>query len=157
MILESTQLLSTAHRLIDGGEPVIEKTAKGRSVKRWRLNHPLDSILYSATHINHPSAVWTRVNSLHYEWLYQLARELCTEYTYRYEKVHKCEAVLNYLLATPEDINTSEWTDPPQAMPDDVKCADAVQAYRNYYNKYKRDICTWKVRPVPAWYLATSS
>ena len=37
MILESAQLLSTAHRLLDGTE-YTDKTKTGRNVKRWRLD-----------------------------------------------------------------------------------------------------------------------
>ena len=36
MIVETAQLLSTAHRMIDG-IMYVEKTANGRSIKRWRL------------------------------------------------------------------------------------------------------------------------
>ena len=59
MILESAQLLSTAHRIIDGRETQ-GKSATGRNVKRWILNDAREPVLYSATHINHPSAVWCR-------------------------------------------------------------------------------------------------
>ena len=34
MILEYAQLLSTAHRVLDGNQ-VVGKTATGRNVKRW--------------------------------------------------------------------------------------------------------------------------
>lgn len=59
MILESCQLLSTAHRVLDG-HSTIEKSASGRNVKRWYLNDLRQGILYGATHINHPSAIWCR-------------------------------------------------------------------------------------------------
>lgn len=59
MILESAQLLCTAHRIIDGVE-YQGSTATGRKARRWRLNDHRDLMFYSATHINHPSAVWCR-------------------------------------------------------------------------------------------------
>jgi hypothetical protein len=59
MILEYCQLLSTAHRIIDGTE-TMAKSKTGRNVKRWVLDDERESLLYSATHINHPSAVWCR-------------------------------------------------------------------------------------------------
>ena len=37
MIVESGQMLSTAHRLLDGKE-YIEKSRTGRNIKRWKLN-----------------------------------------------------------------------------------------------------------------------
>ena len=59
MILEYAQLLSTAHRVLDGTITIgLSKT--GRKVKRYVLPDDRDSILYSATHINHPSAIWAR-------------------------------------------------------------------------------------------------
>ena len=79
MILEYCQLLSTAHRYLDGVEQ-IGQTKTGRNVKRWKLNDERDTILYSATHINHPSAVWCRQTAANYHWLYKLLVELCKEY-----------------------------------------------------------------------------
>ena len=70
MIIEYAQLMSTAHRILDGKE-YIDKTANGRNIKRWRMeNERLNSGLMKASHINHPSNVWldrksTRLNSSH--------------------------------------------------------------------------------------------
>ena len=36
MISEYAQLMSTAHRMLDG-EEYIDKTANGRKIKRWRM------------------------------------------------------------------------------------------------------------------------
>lgn len=71
MILEYAQLLSTAHRILDGHE-VIEQTANGRRIKRWKLESDLDKVLYKSTHSNHPSAIWVRQNQQNYIWLSQL-------------------------------------------------------------------------------------
>ena len=57
MIIEYAQLMSTAHRVIDGTE-YTDMTANGRRIKRWRLDDDRESILYKASHINHPSAIW---------------------------------------------------------------------------------------------------
>ena len=71
MILEYAQLLSTAHRVCDG--TILDTFSKtGRRKKVWALADNRDTILYSATHINHPSAVWVRQSSANYGWLYQL-------------------------------------------------------------------------------------
>ena len=90
MILESAQLLSTAHRLLDGVE-YTDKTKTGRNVKRWRLDDWRENKLYSATHMNHPCAVWCRETSANYRWLHDLLIEYCLEYTHRYGKTHKIE------------------------------------------------------------------
>ena len=50
MILEYAQLLSTAHRVLDGVESIgLSKT--GRKAKRYVLSDQRDSILYNATHL----------------------------------------------------------------------------------------------------------
>lgn len=151
MILETCQLLSTAHRILDGDQ-VMGKTATGRNVKRWVLSDDRDELLYSATHVNHPSAVWCRQSNENYTWLWSLLIELCAEYTYRYGKVHKCEDIglVNALKRTPNNIPTGQFTDPTPAMPNQYKVlGDGVQSYRNYYNGEKQRMFSWKKRDVP--------
>jgi hypothetical protein len=63
MIVEYAQLLSTAHRVLDG-IGYVELSANNRKVKRFKLDEPRESSLYKACHINHPSAVWTRSSNL---------------------------------------------------------------------------------------------
>jgi len=152
MILESCQLLSTAHRILDGDQ-TMGKTATGRNVKRWVLSDERNDILYSATHVNHPSAVWARQSKENYNWLALLLANLCTEYTYRYGKVHKCQEtglVAFLLLVVPKNISDGPFTDPTPAMPDQYKVpGDGVQSYRNYYNGEKQRMFSWKKRQVP--------
>ena len=90
MILEYAQLLSTAHRVLDGVE-LIGLSDSGRKKKFWTLGDSRDYTLYKATHINHPSAIWCRKGIVQYRWLHNLLIELCKEYTYRYGKIHKVE------------------------------------------------------------------
>ena len=73
MILETCQLLSTAHRILDG-EQVMGKTKLGRNVKRWMFHDYRDDKIYQATHVNHPSAVWCRHSNSNYMWLHQIGR-----------------------------------------------------------------------------------
>jgi hypothetical protein len=157
MIIEYAQLMSTAHRLLDG-TLYLDKTANSRSIKRWKLDDYREPILYKASHINHPSAVWARQELSHYQWLWNLASELCQEYRFRYggttDKQHKTSLVIQSLSYAPNNITRKGiFTDPPQAMPDDVKIInDSVEAYRNYYRVYKRKFATWKVRRQPDWW-----
>lgn len=156
MILEYAQLLSTAHRVLDG-KPSREKSASGRNVIRYVLeNSELDSILYSATHINHPSAVWVRQSEENYNWLANLLLSLCEEYTYRYGKVHKVERDgLCYVLYKnlPKNIPIGDFTEPTPAMPDEVKVLnDSIQSYRKYYNNNKQHLASWKKRETPKWF-----
>jgi hypothetical protein len=116
MILETAQLLSTAHRELDGDG--------------WA-----DEIgLYKRTHKNHPSAVWARASTAHYRWLYRHFCALCNEYRYRYGKEHKTWSKIGTMLSeSPDNCPVDGWTDPPQCMPDVYKHRSTVQAYRNYY------------------------
>lgn len=159
MILEYSQLLSTAHRVLDGQESVI-LSESGRKKKVWKLtNSDTDRLLYSATHCNHPCAIWVRESIANYNWLSKLLKHLCKEYTFRYGKVHKVErdGLLDLLYYKhPENIKFGIMTEPALAMPDDCKNADVVQSYRSYYINHKNHLAQWngKVneRKVPFWY-----
>ncbi len=151
MILETCQLLSTAHRMIDG-EMYIGKTATGRNVKRWRLPDEREAILYSATHINHPSAVWCRASNNNYNWLYVHLLALLDEYTYRYGKIHKCSTLAKALQSPPHNIPVGYLTPVTPAMPEEYKVPnDSLESYRNYYRIAKKRMHSWKNRPVPEW------
>ena len=153
MILESAQLLSTAHRVLDGVETVGVSAGGLRKKKIWLLNDSRNDTLYSATHINHPSAVWTRQSNNNYNWLWCYLYEHCKEYTYRYGKVHKVErdGILDMLRTPPSNIKIGHKSMPPQAMPDEYKCGNTVLAYRNYYKHGKAHLHSWKNREAPDW------
>ena len=163
MILEYAQLLSTAHRILDGRE-TIGKSKTGRNVKRFVLDNDLDSIVYSATHVSHPSAVWVRKSFQNYLWLTDLLNFLCLEYTHRYGKVHKVESdglLRALLIYHPHGIGFAPFTEPTPAMPDDCKVpGDSIASYRNYYINNKTHIASWsgKIagRNPPAWYTGIS-
>jgi hypothetical protein len=153
MILEYAQLLSTAHRFLDGTVSV-GKSASGRKKTSYVLMDDRDSILYSATHINHPSAVWVRKSRTNYEWLHCLLYQLCKEYTHRYGRVHKVEAIglLDKLQEIPKNIPDVLYTEPTPAMPDQYKVAgDSIQSYKNYYLGDKTRMFSWKNRETPTW------
>ena len=154
MILETAQLLSTAHRIIDGTKSVI-MSGSGRRKQVWALpDAEMNEILYSATHVNHPSAVWVRKSGLNYAWLHKLLVELCTEYTHRYGKVHKVqrEYLMEALKTPPKNILWTHFTEPTPAMPDQYKVpGDAITSYRNYYNGEKQRMFSWKKREIPEW------
>ena len=150
MILEYAQLLSTAHRVLDGVEYI--DNSSGRRIKRWKLGTSYESILYKATHINHHSAVWVRKSYDNYMWLGQLLVELSKEYTYRYGKVHKCQGIglIDALQYAPINIKLGTFTEPTPAMPDIYKVENnSIQSYINYYNGDKRRMFNWKKRDVP--------
>lgn len=159
MILEYAQLLSTAHRIIDG-VPSTRLSKSGRQQKCYILPDGREQVLYSATHVNHPSAVWCRVNVENYKWLHSLLVAVCAEYTYRYGKVHKCQetGLVDALKTPPTNIPQGKFTQPTPAMPDDAKVVgDSIQSYRNYYVKNKGHLWSWKgkinSRKEPSWFI----
>lgn len=151
MILEYAQLLSTAHRVLDGTES-ITLSDSGRKKKVWSLPDSRDSLLYSATHINHPSAIWVRQSSDNYNWLFRMFIDLMREYTFRYGKIHSCARLIPELKNTPNNIPSAGFSQPTPAMPDHYKVSgDAVQSYHNYYNGDKQRMFSWKKRSIPSW------
>jgi len=152
MVLESAQLLSTAHRLLDG-EEFIGKTKTGRKAKRWKLYDSREDVLYQATHINHPSAVWCRKSVENYNWLADHLHALLQEYTHRYGKKHKVEGDLSYMLMSPpKNLQEYDMTTMPSAMADEYKISDdPVVNYRNYYKLGKASMHSWKNRQPPEW------
>ena len=51
MIVEYAQLMSTAHRLLDG-EPYETKNKRGHKLTRWRFSDDREHKLYLAAHYN---------------------------------------------------------------------------------------------------------
>lgn len=152
MILESAQLLSTAHRVLDGHE-FQDKSKTGRKVRRWVLDDSRDAVVYTATHINHPSAIWCRESVENYNWLVDHFFALMQEYTYRYNKTHKCFGDLSYMLQSPpNNLKEWDWTPMPSAMADEYKISDdPLTNYRNYYKIGKSNMHKWTNRKPPEW------
>lgn len=136
MVVETAQLLSTTHRVLDGNKRADEHA------------------MYRPTHKNHPCAIWTRSSSSNYRWLYSHFVALAEEYTKRYEKVHKSFQKLGHALANePAAISKSLLTPFAQAMPDQYRNPnDVVSAYRTYVicDKYYAE---WnRSTPKPEWW-----
>jgi hypothetical protein len=149
MILEYAQLLSTAHRVL-GGTLLTGISDSGRKTTSWILPDADNDILYKATHINHPSAIWVRQSDLNYMWLYVMFRALLSEYTYRYGKQHACERLIPSLENLPRNFIVGKFTEPTPAMPPEyIVAGDSVQSYKNYYNGSKKHLHNWKLRPIP--------
>jgi hypothetical protein len=157
MILEYAQLLSTAHRVLDGVLTTDRGGANGRQRTSYILPDYRDDMLYRATHINHPSAIWVRQSATNYDWLFSLFQALMAEYTYRYGKTHKCSSLEMYLAVSPKNISRGPFTEPTPAMPDEVKVAgNSIKSYQNYYISNKQHLATWSgkinSRNKPEWF-----
>lgn len=151
MILEHCQLLSTAHRVIDGKE-CIRYSDSGRKSTYWQLFDGRENVLYKPTHVNHPSALWVRQSKANYDWLVKMTDALIDEYRYRYGKEHACLKLMPHLRITPQNIRQAPFTQPTPAMPEEyIVKGDSIQSYRNYYNGSKQSMFSWKSREVPSW------
>ena len=129
MILESAQMLCTAHHVL--GAPIMNI---GEDV----------NIPYKMAHKNHPSTIWARENAAHYNWLYNHMKALGNEYTKRYGKTHLSITKCKHLWFTPKDIPIKPFKQPPQCMPDEYKHECSVQAYWNYYIGEKHVVANLK-------------
>lgn len=109
---------------------------------------------YRRTHYNHPCAIWARTAFENYAWLVRHGAALCREYTHRYGKTHASERVVDWCHLQTHTL-TFPWNDRTpfvQCMPDEYRGANAVAAYRRYYNAEKARIATWTRRDVPSWF-----
>jgi len=160
MPTEYKQMLSTAHRVLDG-EMYYDKTKNGRKIKRWK--HPdrkMNRDLYLAGHVNHPTNIWLRECTENYMLMFTYYKLICDEYTHRYGKEHGAKENWWIFRNPPKNMPSLGKTTPvPQAMQAFPECmvkGDSVQAYRNFYVKAKRSFATWKERPTPKWYMTQS-
>lgn len=131
MILETAQMLSTAHRLTES---------------------PQADFVYKPTHSNHPSTKWLRSSQIAYKHGLQHLCALFDEYRHRYNKTHATERLLPYLSQVPEALPDLPFVDPPQCMYDECRGSDTVEAYRSYYRVRRNEIdMRWTKREAPAW------
>jgi Pyrimidine dimer DNA glycosylase len=163
MILESCQMLSSAHRVLDGREVIQRRTNKSgkvTNVRHFELVGPtIEGLLYRATHVNHPSNVWARSTPASYAWLYQHTVALLDEYERRYHKpgkpAHKCWDLMRELERVPagiDELRVPAWEPPPLCMPDEYKVsADPVECYREYYRRGKAHLHKWTNTSPPDW------
>lgn len=112
---------------------------------------------YRTTHLNHPCTIWTRASQENLNWLLSHAKELNLQYKIRYGKLHnhKSWEVIKDVIK-----NSREWvsmlpdigpTPFAQAMPEEFRSPNAVQAYRAYYRT--KSFASWcKGVPAPYWW-----
>lgn len=126
MCLESAQMLCTTHHTV---------------------NTP--NIPYRCAHLNHPSTQWVRQSIQHYDWLLEHGKEICREYTRRYGKVHKTEAVLEWCTQNKPALRNFKFIEPPKCMDPKYKLKDTVESYRKFYNEEKvgEKKLTWDKAP----------
>ena len=157
MIVESAQMLSTAHRLLDGTQELRPSKSGKRMSKYWRLPDERENTFYSAVHMHHPCTVWTMLSNNNYTWHWVHFDALCKEYTHRYGKVHKTDENLRLALQQlPRNIPVGYLRPLPLAMgaaPDCINYSDPVGSYRKFYQtKQARFKMAWTKREIPDWF-----
>lgn len=157
MVTESAQMLSTAHRLLDG-EETRRPSKSGKTItKYWVLPDYREEVLMKACHVGHPCTQWIMQSDANYRWLYYHYHALSCEYTYRYGKRHAAffkNDIGLALTTTPQNIPRGELTPFAKAMQHYPECIveDAVTSYRNYYLTAKKDFAKWTRREEPYWW-----
>lgn len=159
MIIETAQMLSTAHHVLDGA-PVYKVLKSGKTSVKYVKDDPT---LYKPTHVNHPSSIWCRGSAENYDFLYGIFRELSCMYTERDGKFHATWLKLSKVLRfRPNNICwRTGFTTPPCAIAEEFLVYPAAKSmqqvidnYRNYYNESKSRFATFGKygNPTPEWY-----
>lgn len=156
MVVESAQMLSTAHRMLDG-ELTTRPSKSGKTiVKYWQLPDERENVLYKAVHAGHPCTVWTMDTTQNYQWHLVHFVALCDEYTFRYNKVHATASLIPQLCNFPKNIKVGPMTPFALAMGSNPECmtkGDPVTSYRKFYNTKKaRFKMSWTKRDIPEWF-----
>jgi hypothetical protein len=169
MIVESAQMLSTSHRLLDG----VAVKRPSKSGKTMRTYYDLyegtddlemETLLMANAHESHPCTKWTMESTGNYDWHWLHLKALCEEYTYRYGKIHKVERVdpvvgyplLQALEILPRNIPDGPMTPFRLAMKSNPECMyedDPVRSYREFYQT-KTFKMVWTKRNIPEWFNA---
>ena len=116
MIVEYCQLLSTAHHVLDGDQAI-------------------DSI-YKSTHQNHPSAIWIRKSTHHYNWLVKCLDRLLVNYGNATGKVHASTSKALLLVTHPINLLDNSWSNPPVVAPDEFKAMAVFACPTIAYQQY---------------------
>ena len=154
MIVESAQMLSTAHRMLDGYVEKRPSKSGKRMVNYWVHPNPhLENTLYKAVHHGHPCTVWTMQSSANFMWHVVHFQALLQEYTYRYGKTHSTDKIVSEVCRLPKNIKMCAQTPFPLAMQHEPQCmheCEPVRSYQEYYQtKQDRFKMAWTKRSIP--------
>lgn len=115
---------------------------------------------YRPSHRNHPSSIWCRESFDNFQWLVGHAYTIFDEYTARYGKIHKSQAVLEWCEDNIHKLSFDSYdlTSFAIAISEDSECRKltnfesltAIDKYRAYYLFDKKHLHQWK-RNRPDW------
>ena len=144
MIVESAQMMASAVRRWGATDDVMPLTKAGSP--------------YRGGYAHHPCTVWAGDTFGNFSWLTDHAMALCVEYTSRFGKEHTCADPISQLWHVGIDwVGDDDFKVTPfaQAMPDEFKQEDAVQAYRAYY--HSKTFAKWeKGTDAPYWWMGVT-
>lgn len=111
---------------------------------------------YKRTYENHPMSLFCRKSLSNFNWILDYCFALCHEYTFRYGKIHKSEAVANWYRNNPPNLPDLGFTEPPRCFGEwkgKIKEVDGniIEEYREYYVKAKAKLFSWRNREKPYW------
>lgn len=119
MITEQAQMLSTAHRVLDGVKGtllVYSNKDKKFILKQYNfvLRHMGEEgstpALYLKTHENHPNNLWIRESIMNYRYAYHLFIAMLDEYEYRFGKKHESSKLRHDLKQVPRNLKNIKMT-----------------------------------------------
>ena len=128
MILESCQILSTV------------------------LNEQGIKAPYRSFNPKHPSCLWAAESSDNFTNLVIHCAAMIEEYEDRFNKIHKCKAVLNNIinLFDASKFITDKPTPLKMAMPDNFRSDNIVESYRRFYASKPR--IRYPKNKIPVWF-----
>ena len=131
MILETGQMLCTA----------------------YQRHYGLKDDLYKPAYPHHPMTKWVGDSGGNFYFTIKLFDALLTEYTNRYNKVHKTSKIILLFNSKYKkwDNMEGDFTTPPLCMPDEYKLDDYIQSYKNYYIGEKMYFAKYNYSETPYW------
>ena len=142
MVVESAQMMASALRRHGATDEDMPLTKSGTP--------------YKGGYQHHPCTVWAGETQDNFDWLADHAYKLVCEYWDRFGKEHACTIPIMHMYNMELDLPEGGLTPFAQAMPDEFKHEDAVQAYRAYY--HSKTFAKWeKGTPTPDWWMGASS
>ena len=158
MIVESAQMLSTAHRMLDGTQER-RRSKSGKTMQQYYYfdDQDKDDLLYKAVHKYHPCTTWTLESKDNYIWHYRHFMALGQEFEYRFNKPHasitKLGAALALIPHNIPDVGLTPFALAMKAYPDCIIEGDAVTSYRKFYHADKLRFAKWnRGREAPQWW-----
>ena len=155
MQLEIAQMLCT-NLWIDEVLGYIPRKVESDEVSELRnavvgSNHTT-STRYKPCFFNHPCTIWMRESYEHFEYSALLVYALNEEAQWRGFAPHKSARLVEQ-LSMPQNMESAGFYQPAQAMPEERKGPDSVEAYRDYYMINKDHLATYTRREPPSWWV----